>query len=53
MIYFNKERTQLRIVSLLLGLIGYGLCICWFGWRLALVIVIILWSENVAKKARK
>lgn len=35
------------ILGLILGLVGFTLAFTWFGGKLALVIFLVLWSNNI------
>jgi len=37
------------IFGLILGAIGITLCVIWFGWKLVLVLFILMWSNNISQ----
>lgn len=47
------KKTKLFIYSTALSLAWIGLSIYWFNWRLAVIIFIALWAQNVEQLIRK
>lgn len=47
------RKTKLFIYSTALSLAWIGLSIYWFNWKLAVIIFIALWAQNVERLIRK
>lgn len=48
-----SNKTKLRLIGLSIFLIGTGLCVYWFDWKLWGVIMILMWGNNIERRADK
>lgn len=50
------KRARLKmikaIVSLVVGLAGFILAWYWYDWRLVLILLLLLWGNNLERSAR-
>jgi len=48
------SKTNLLILYLIfgavIGILGCVLCYVWYGWKLTLVIFLIIWSNNIGQR---
>lgn len=52
-----KRRNRFKIIhmtlGLVIGIVGTVLAFVWFDWRLALVLFLLLWSNNIGMSTNK
>jgi uncharacterized membrane protein len=47
----NKKTIRaVKIICGLIGLTGIGLCLLWFGWKLALILFLVIWGNNAQRQ---
>ncbi len=48
-----KDSTKLSILSFIVNTIGFTLIVHYFGWKLALLILVLIFGNNLEQEARK
>lgn len=49
----KKTKIVLHALSIVMGLVGYGLVVYCYSWKLAVAISLIHYSINLARSAEK
>jgi hypothetical protein len=46
----KKQTAQIivKLTGILIGLLSFGLAFIWFDWKLALILFLGLWSNNIS-----
>lgn len=47
-----KTQKLLQIIGMVLGITGLALSWFWFGWKLPLVLFLILWGNNLQQNIK-
>lgn len=45
--------NKFRIVGVVIGLIGFGLAWIFFSWKLCLILMLVMWGNNIERKFDK
>lgn len=45
--YEKEARVKLRLIGKIIGLIGYILAFVFYDWRLAVILLITIWANNM------
>lgn len=48
-----RDSTKLSILGLIISTIGYSLFIHYFGWKLPILVMVLLIGNNIEQEARK
>lgn len=43
------KKTKLTITALVSWLIGLGLSIYWYDWKIVIIILMFIWSNNIER----
>ena len=46
----QKISRKMKIISLLMFAVGIGLCLLWYDWKLAAIMFLLLWSNNLGQR---
>ena len=46
----QKISRKMKIISLLMFTVGIGLCLLWYDWKLAAIMFLLLWSNNLGQR---
>jgi hypothetical protein len=44
-------RAILRASGIFIGLTGLGLAFIWFGWKLAAILLLVIWGNNLERQS--
>lgn len=47
----TKMKNTLRISGIIIGLTGLGLAFIWFGWKLAVILLLVIWGNNLERRS--
>lgn len=42
-----KSKSNYRVFGILIFIVAFSLCLLWYDWRLALIIFLFSWSNNL------
>lgn len=47
------NRTALILIAAIMGLAAIGFLFHWYGWRLAVLLILMFWSNNIIQDTKR
>tara|TARA_R110000803_G_scaffold210568_1_gene282676 strand:- start:1244 stop:1384 length:141 start_codon:yes stop_codon:yes gene_type:complete len=44
------KKSIIKLIALIIGFIGYYLAYCFYDWKLILILILVIWANNMERK---